>query len=526
MMYGAFSDRPPTPARRRRLLPRLTLALLAAASATMAFQVGRVLALQQQDGGQPVSAAPGAPDALPLADSLNTDQTPTDAETLLEIERRVREAVVKAVPATVGLQIGPNQGSGVIVSPDGLILTAAHVSGRPGQACVVILPDGRRLRGRTLGRVRDLDASMIVVDDDRALSDGPLPYAEVGPSGDLGPGTWTVATGHPGGYEAGRPPVVRVGRINANRPDYLQSDNTLVGGDSGGPLFDLDGRVIGVHSRIGDSTASNVHVPSDRYLESWDAMLAGEELGGGGMPSWMNRVEGEDGIRLDLGPAPAQARAGQQRRPYGANPGGEPDRGGVGRAAADDGRPGATVAEVLPASPAEAAGVEPGDRVLAVDGRPVATEAEMMLLRTRLRPGEPVAYRLARGDREIELTLAPVEADSLDEDWSGWPGGRGGPGAAYRGVLGITPELDRQGPGGVLVRNVYPGGPADRAGVRGGETLVALAGARVSDGFDLHRQLARLRGGDVVGARLRRQDGRERTVRLTLANRADLYGNN
>ena len=527
MMYGAFSDRSAVPApRRRRLLPRLTLALLAAAAVTMAFQVGRVLALQQPDGGQPVGAAPGAPDALPLADSLNTDETPADAETLLEIERRVREAVVKAVPATVGLRIGPNQGSGVIVSPEGLILTAAHVSGRPGQACVVILPDGRTLRGRTLGRVQDIDASMIVVDDDRAMADGPLPYAEVGPSGDLGPGTWTVATGHPGGYEAGRPPVVRVGRINANRPDYLQSDNTLVGGDSGGPLFDLDGRVIGIHSRIGDSTASNVHVPSDRYLEAWDAMLAGEETGGRGLPSWMNRVEGDDGIRLDLGPAPDQGRAGRPGTPYGLDPEGERDPGGAGQAAAaDDGRPGATVASVLPDSPAEAAGVRPGDRILSVDDRPVGTEAEMMLLRARLKPGEPTAYRIARGGRELDLTLAPVEADSLEEQWDGWPGGRGGPGAAYRGVMGITPELDRQGPGGVFVRGVYPDGPADRAGVRAGETVVAIAGARISDGFDLQRQLARLRGGDVVAVRLRRQDGRERTVRLTLANRADLYLN-
>src|SRR5438067_853762 len=82
-------------------------------------------------------------------------------------------------------------------------------------------------------------------------------------SKDVKNGDWCVCVGHPGGYKEGRTPVVRVGRVLAHNDNHLQSDCTMVGGDSGGPLFDLDGKVIGINSRIGLTIASNIHVPVD-----------------------------------------------------------------------------------------------------------------------------------------------------------------------------------------------------------------------------------------------------------------------
>jgi serine protease Do len=85
-----------------------------------------------------------------------------------------------------------------------------------------------------------------------------------------------MAVGHPKGYKTGRPPVVRLGRVQDNFRTLIRSDCTLVGGDSGGPLFDMNGKVIGIHSRIGPSITYNIHVPVDCYREDWDKFVAGE----------------------------------------------------------------------------------------------------------------------------------------------------------------------------------------------------------------------------------------------------------
>jgi serine protease Do len=73
--------------------------------------------------------------------------------------------------------------------------------------------------------------------------------------------------------------VLRLGRIQNVTDRFIQTDCTLVGGDSGGPLFDLDGKVIGIHSRIGPAIAFNIHVPVDTYTTNWDDLVAGKEWG-------------------------------------------------------------------------------------------------------------------------------------------------------------------------------------------------------------------------------------------------------
>src|SRR5207245_204744 len=88
-----------------------------------------------------------------------------------------------------------------------------------------------------------------------------------------------MAIGHPGGYQKGRNPVVRLGRIQTNSKTFVQTDCVLVGGDSGGPLFDMHGKVIGIHSRIGNLITANIHVPVDTYRETWDRLAKGDEWG-------------------------------------------------------------------------------------------------------------------------------------------------------------------------------------------------------------------------------------------------------
>src|SRR5690606_1520398 len=108
---------------------------------------------------------------------------------------------------------------------------------------------------------------------------GDFPAVEMGDSSKLKRGQWVLALGHPGGFESGRRPVLRLGRILDVEDDAIRTDCTLVGGDSGGPLFDMQGRVIAIHSRIGGPLTANIHVPVNVYKENWDRLAAGEAWG-------------------------------------------------------------------------------------------------------------------------------------------------------------------------------------------------------------------------------------------------------
>ena len=452
-----------------------------------------------------------APVIEAVENSRNRSDTPRDVSEALSLESAVREAVLRAVPATVAVQVAGGQGSGVLVSEDGLVLTAAHVSGRPGQMCQIVLADGRALTGVTLGANTRLDASMVRVTDPSA---GKLPYVELGRSADLEPGSWTVATGHPGGYEASRPPVVRVGRINANRDDLLQSDNPLVGGDSGGPLFDLDGRLVGIHSRIGDSMASNIHVPVDRYVEQWGRLTGGEDFGQREVPQWMRIVEADDGVRLDFGDIPGTGNNGI-------------DDGGVNNGRADDGRPGATVLQVLDEGPADGK-LRPGDRIIRMGDFEIGSEAEVLARRPALKADEPLTYRVIRGvgesARTLDLEITPVAADSIPRSRRFRSGGM----RPYRGVFGVTLDQQAVEGFGVRIETVQDRGPAREAGLQDGDIITALNGSTVNGSGFFSRQLQRFRGGDRISVRVRRPGGfddglEERTIPMTLANYADLY---
>ncbi len=204
-----------------------------------------------------------------------TKGAPESAEDLAAIQNAIEEVVKKDLPATVGVDINGVEGSGVIVTEDGYVLTAGHVSGMPGRDAYVILPDGKRVKAITLGANESVDSGMMKISEP-----GPWPHAEMGRSATLKPGEWCVALGHPGGFQRNRPPPVRAGRLILVRSDTLWTDCPLTAGDSGGPLFDSQGRVIGIHSRISDSLIANYHVPIDNYRESWERLAKGETWGG------------------------------------------------------------------------------------------------------------------------------------------------------------------------------------------------------------------------------------------------------
>ena len=172
--------------------------------------------------------------------------TPRTITDLLGIQRQVKRILPSAKQATVAI-LGEGAGTGVIVSPDGLVLTAGHVIGKPGSRLKVILSDGTIVRAKALGTVRFADAGMV------RLPKGHYPYVRMATDEVPGMGSWCVALGHPGGPDKKRGPVTRIGRLISQNRHTIRTDCKLIGGDSGGPLLNIRGDIIGIQSRISRS---------------------------------------------------------------------------------------------------------------------------------------------------------------------------------------------------------------------------------------------------------------------------------
>jgi serine protease Do len=299
---------------------------------------------------------------------------PKSAADLKAIEARVSDITRKVMPAVVGIQAGGGQGSGVIITRDGYVLTAGHVSGNPGTEVTLTLADGRRVKGKSLGLNKKIDSGLIKITDE-----GDYPVAEIGKSGDLVKGQWVIALGHPGGYRRDRPPVLRLGKVLISNGvnDFVMTDCTLIGGDSGGPLFDLEGRIVGIHSRIGPSTLNNMHTPVDTYIQTWDRLAAGESWGD--VLAFMNRRGPILGIQGESLP----------------------------------GDEGAVVREVSPGGPAEKAGLKAGDVIRNFGGKPVRSMEELAQLIGQKRVDEEVAITVDRDGKAVELKARLASQRSL-----------------------------------------------------------------------------------------------------------------
>jgi len=201
------------------------------------------------------------------------------AEDLLAMHEQIQSISPRVVAATVGVRVDNAHGSGVIISPDGLVLTAAHVAMKANRDASVILSDGKQYQAKTLGMELGLDAGMVKLVSAGPTADTPWPHLKMADARQVRQGQWCLATGHPGGYRHGRQPVLRIGRILSGSESELLTDCTLVGGDSGGPLLDLQGQVIGIHSRIGAPLTANLHVPVTVYNDAWSGLVNSETHG-------------------------------------------------------------------------------------------------------------------------------------------------------------------------------------------------------------------------------------------------------
>ena len=296
-----------------------------------------------------------------------------------EMEAKVKDLVSKNMPAVVSLmgEKTSGAGSGVIVSADGLILTAGHVTWG-NEEMVVVFPDGKQTRCKVLGADYDRDVGLAKI-----LTPGNYPFVPMGDSDKLEPTSIVIALGHPGGYNARRTPPVRIGRISMkSMQGFLVSDCTLISGDSGGPLFDLDGRVVGIHSSISESLRFNRDAPVNVAKVSWEKLLAGKRWGKPPVP--------EPGLR-------GQRKTG---------------RAVLGAVFAPENGDGAVLKEVRPKSPLEAAGLKTGDVLLRIGGEEVKTGDAVLAKVGTCKPGDilDVVYRRGGVETKVKATLiSPAE---------------------------------------------------------------------------------------------------------------------
>ena len=284
---------------------------------------------------------------------------PEGVADLKAMQKHVKKMLEKVMPATVGLRVGSGSGSGVIISEDGYILTAGHVSGTPDQKCTVIMPDGKELEGKTLGYNKGIDSGLVKI-----TPKGKYPFVGLGESGKLQTGQWCMTLGHPGGFRKGRTPVLRLGRILASNKNLIRTDCALVGGDSGGPLFDLAGRVIGIHSRISTGITENIHVPVDTYRDTWDRLVAGEEWNGD-----RRRAKAVLGVSF--------SGEGNDLK----------------------------ILELTEGGPAEKAGFEKGDVITAIDGMKLKVRTDLQGYLMQKKPGDEVEVEVEREGEKETITL-------------------------------------------------------------------------------------------------------------------------
>ena len=485
---------------------------------------------------------------------LGVVQAGNDLASMRQWQDRVRASARKGLAATVGLGSARTGtiGTGVIVSSDGLVLSAAHVISTLGPDLVIHLPDGRRLPGKPLGYDADTDAAMARID-----RPGPFPHVRLRAENAAGPGEWVVAIGHTGGVSPDRGAPIRIGRVLQNEQarlagGFIYSDCTLAGGDSGGPLLDLDGRLVGVHSQIGTSLLENMHVPTSAFRQHWAPLRAGKR-----------RIE--ESRRLHIEPEGPDADWGaltpmleelKRLFPDGQaprfmmlphHPGAPPPQqakefGGllevcepvVDRAAR------ATV-EIFS---------QPRERlayglVVRPDGYIVTKASEIVgqpELQCRLANGRVAPARLERTAPQHDLALLRIRASRLTaaklEDArlplgsflaAPAPDGtllsigvhsvaaRPIP-ARDRGYLGVV--IENHSPAGALVTKVIPDSPAAAAGLREDDIIVLIGRRPVDTVEDLTRIVGDARPGFPVTVGYHR-GGAKRSCRVQLANRED-----
>ncbi|HEY8389188.1 MAG TPA: trypsin-like peptidase domain-containing protein [Parasegetibacter sp.] len=199
------------------------------------------------------------------------------------MQTEIQEVINKAYQTTLKIVgydstrkvVTGGQFSGVVVSEDGYILTAAHAT-MPGRVYLAMFPDGKEFVAVGLGRISSVDAALMKI-----VQPGTWPYAEMGWSYSLKPFQPCISISSPASLNRKREPVVRFGYVAepVTRNGMIRTTCLMEPGDSGGPVFDMKGRVIGIHSRIDIALENNYEVAIDNFRKYWTALNLPESYG-------------------------------------------------------------------------------------------------------------------------------------------------------------------------------------------------------------------------------------------------------
>ena len=392
---------------------------------------------------------------------------------------------------------GPSQkrqslGSGFVVDPKGTILTNYHVVNGADEIRVE-LASGEEFPAKLVGGDNFTDLAVIEIDAGK-----PLATAKLGNSDGMRRGDWVLAIGSPFGLER----TITAGIISATaRPGrshwqrFLQTDAAINQGNSGGPLVNLAGEVIGVNTAIltssGDNAGIGFAVPSNTAIQVYNQIVKHGRV-----------TRGALGISMQTEAKPQALKA----------------------LGATDGK-GVIVQQVRPKDgPADRAGLQPGDVIVEMKGHKIGEPADVYPLLAETAPGETIEVQYLRDGRKRTARLTVGDrAEVFAEDQAARPASGQGADSLKLGlrVQGLPDPWKRQlgaEAGGVLIMEVEPGSVADDAGLRPGDVLVELDKTAVSSPARLAELVGELQPGtDVLFLVKRGQPGSGETVTLYLA---------
>jgi serine protease Do len=499
-------------------MPRRFTLVTLCLSVTIAFFVGLIVAASLSPA--PASSRTAAPPAAPRVRPVTSDATSSAAlVNFADIAERINPAIVNIDATSRGREIAPGvrrrspgdrdlfeepldpnprgerdtprkgAGSGFIIDSQGFILTNHHVVDR-AERIIVKLSDGRSLRAQVVGSDPATDIALIKVESSAAL-----PVAPLGDSDRLRVGEWVCAIGNPLAYDH----TVTVGVVSfigrklfdSSLDNYIQTDAAINFGNSGGPLINASGQVIGINAAI-SSRASNIGfaVPINQASAILPQLKA------------QGRVSrGYIGIALkDIDPDVQRSLKLSASR-------------------------GALVQDVTPGSPGERAGLRAYDVILSVDGRPVASNDELIREIAGRQPGTTARVEFLRDGRPLAVTVKLAERPGADR-----PGRSDGrepqrPEPSHQGereLLGLTlRDLDTdfvqrysipQEVAGVIVSRVEPLSDAFDAGIDRNWVILEVNRQRVRSVADFRRLVREARTGDVLAVYVYKPDLEQRAL--------------
>jgi len=361
-----------------------------------------------------------------------------DDESVQEFFRRFR------IPQNRGEAPPRGLGSGFIVSADGTILTNAHVV-EHAEEVIVKLTDKREFKAKVLGLDTASDVAVLKID----AKD--LPAVKIGTAANTRVGEWVLAIGSPFGFESS----ASAGIVSANSrslPDgsyvpFIQTDVAVNPGNSGGPLFNMAGEVIGINSQIysrsGGYQGLSFAIPIEVAMNVERQILTHGKVQRGRLGVSIQEINQSLADSFGL------------KKPAGA-----------------------LVGSVDKDSPAAKAGLEPGDVILAINGKDITSSSELPAIVSSMTPGEQAKLQVWRkgGTRDVEVQVGKFSDDKLAS--SDTP-------EAAKGRLGVvvrplTPEEQRRADvsNGVVVENVA--GAAAKAGIKAGDIVLSVNGEAIT----------------------------------------------